>query len=98
MKKYSGGKQVVVYPQHEVIIDLVNKRYENGKDIIFDVEDVTLHDIDTNQPKIRYRKNGMDEELICDFIAGCDGYHGPSRKAIPDSSEKNIFISIRMAG
>ena len=47
LKKYSGGKQVVVYPQHEVIIDLVNARYGNGQDIIFDVEDVTLHDIDT---------------------------------------------------
>jgi len=88
LKKYSGGKQVVVYPQHEVIIDLVNARYENGKDIIFDVEDVTLHDLNTNQPKIRYRKNGMDEELICDFIAGCDGFHGPSRKAIPNRIRK----------
>lgn len=88
LKKHSGGKQVVVYPQHEVIIDLVNARYENGKDIIFDVEDVTLHDIDTNEPKIRYRKNGMEEELICDFIAGCDGFHGPSRRAIPDNVRK----------
>ncbi|MBM7651097.1 4-hydroxybenzoate 3-monooxygenase [Neobacillus cucumis] len=86
--KYSGGKQVVVYPQHEVIIDLVNARYENGKDIIFDVEDVTLHDIDSKQPKIRYRKNGLDEELVCDFIAGCDGYHGPSRHAIPEQNRK----------
>ena len=41
-----------------------------------------------NQPKIRYRKNGLDEELVCDFIAGCDGYHGPSRRAIPDSIRK----------
>ena len=57
----------------------MNARYGNGQDIIFDVEDVTLHDINTNKPKIRYRKNGMDEELVCDFIAGCDGYHGPSR-------------------
>jgi p-hydroxybenzoate 3-monooxygenase len=88
LKKYTGGKQVVVYPQHEVIIDLVNKRFENGKDIIFDVENVTLHDVDTKQPKIRYRKNGMDEELVCDFIAGCDGFHGPSRLAIPDKLRK----------
>jgi len=88
LKKYSGGKQVVVYPQHEVIIDLVNARYNNGKDIIFDVENVTLHDIDTENPKIRYCKNGMDEELVCDFIAGCDGYHGPSRQAIPESIRK----------
>ncbi|WP_428911867.1 4-hydroxybenzoate 3-monooxygenase [Niallia sp. Krafla_26] len=88
LKKYSGGKQVVVYPQHEVIIDLVNARQASGKDIIFDVEDVTLHDIETDQPKIRYRKNGMDEEIVCDFIAGCDGYHGPSRQAIPEKLRK----------
>ena len=88
LKKYSGGKQVVVYPQHEVIIDLVNARYKNGKDIIFDVEDVTLHDIDTDQPKIQiFRQNGLDEELVCDFIAGCDGFYGPSRLAIPDKKE-----------
>jgi p-hydroxybenzoate 3-monooxygenase len=88
LKKYSGGKQVVVYPQHEVIIDLVNKRFENGKDIIFDVENVTLHDVDTHQPKIKYRKNGLNEELVCDFIAGCDGYFGPSRQAIPEKIRK----------
>lgn len=86
--KHTGGKQVVVYPQHEVIIDLVNARFESGRPIIFDVQDVTLYDIEMNQPKIRFRKNGMEEELVCDYIAGCDGYHGPSRLAIPKNVRK----------
>nr|WP_295970017.1 4-hydroxybenzoate 3-monooxygenase [uncultured Bacillus sp.] len=88
LKKHTNGKRVVVYPQHEVIIDLVNARYKNGQEILFDVEDVTLHDIETGQPKIRYRKNGINEELSCDFIAGCDGFHGPSRQAIPKNIRK----------
>lgn len=88
LKKYTNGDQVVVYPQHEVIIDLVEARYKNGEDIIFDVEDVTLHDVETNEPKIRYRVNGVYEELTCDFIAGCDGFHGPSRLAIPENKRK----------
>jgi p-hydroxybenzoate 3-monooxygenase len=89
LKKYSGGSQVVVYPQHEVIIDLVNARYKNGGDIIFDVEDVTLHDVDTKEPKIRYCVNGVYDEITCDFIAGCDGFHGPSRLAIPEKLRKD---------
>lgn len=88
LAKYTNGKKVVVYPQHEVIIDLVNARYETGQQIIFDVEDVTLHDIETKQPKIRYKKNGVYEEITCDFIAGCDGFHGPSRKHIPETIRK----------
>ena len=88
LAKYTNGKKVVVYPQHEVIIDLVNARYQTGQEIIFDVEDVTLHDIETKQPKIRYKKNGVYEELTCDFIAGCDGFHGRSRQAIPENIRK----------
>ena len=98
LKKYTGGKQVVVYPQHEVIVDLVNARHENGKDIIFDVENVTLHDIESNQPKIRYRKNGMDEELVCDLLQAVTGIMDQAVKRFLIVSEKNISIRIRMAG
>ncbi len=88
MKELTGGQRITVYPQHEVIIDLVNARYNNGGDIIFEVEDVSVIDADSKQPKIRYKKNGVEEELICDFVAGCDGFFGPSRKAIPDNIRK----------
>lgn len=88
MTELTGGSKITVYPQHEVITDLVDARYANGKDIIFDVEDVTILDIETKQPKIRYKQNGVEEEIICDFVAGCDGFHGPSRKSIPDHIRK----------
>ncbi|WP_102346548.1 4-hydroxybenzoate 3-monooxygenase [Bacillus sp. Marseille-P3661] len=88
LKGLTGGKRITVYPQHEVIKDLVEQRFNTGGDIIFSVEDVTLHDIETKQPKIRFKKDGENEEIVCDFIAGCDGFHGPSRQAIPDNVRK----------
>lgn len=87
-KELTGGQRIAVYPQHEVIIDLVNARFNNGRDIIFSVEDVSLHDVETKQPKIRFKKDGEYHEITCDFIAGCDGFHGPSRLAIPESLRK----------
>jgi p-hydroxybenzoate 3-monooxygenase len=80
----TGGKAVMLYPQHEVIKDLVALRLGNGGDIRFEVKEVTLHDLDTSTPKIRYRSKGDEtEEIVCDFIAGCDGTNGVSRASIP---------------
>jgi len=81
------GKYVTVYAQHEVIKDLVDARLRTGGNIYFNVGDVSLHDLDTESPKIRFRpdKEGEIEEIVCDYIAGCDGFHGPSRPAIPQS-------------
>jgi len=79
----TGGKRITVYPQHEVIKDLVAARLESGGEIVFGVSEVSLHDIDSDKPVIRYVKDGEREELHCDFIGGCDGFHGPSRQAIP---------------
>jgi len=80
----TGGKKVTVYGQHEVIKDLVAARLVDGGDIRFSVSETALHDLDTDRPRITFRdSNGKADELICDFIAGCDGFHGPSRKAIP---------------
>ncbi|MBA4493563.1 4-hydroxybenzoate 3-monooxygenase [Paenactinomyces guangxiensis] len=83
----TGGKNVTVYAQHEVIKDLVAARLKAGGEIIFNVGDVSLHDLDTSVPKIRFRKDksGELQEITCDFIAGCDGFHGPSRASIPGS-------------
>lgn len=86
----TGGKHVIVYPQHEVIKDLVAARLQAGGQIYFNVGEVSLHDVDTEAPKIRFRKDkdGDFEEIDCDYIAGCDGFHGPSRPTIPESVRK----------
>jgi p-hydroxybenzoate 3-monooxygenase len=78
------GKAITVYAQHEVVKDLIASRLETGGEIVFEAEDVTLHGIDTDSPSLEYRVGGEARRLGCDFIAGCDGYHGPSRPAIPD--------------
>ncbi len=80
----TGGKAVTVYGQHEVVKDLIAARVAAGGSIVFEVEDVSLHDIDgSNKPRLRYRKDGVEEEIVCDYIAGCDGFHGVSRASIP---------------
>ena len=76
------GKTITVYAQHEVIKDLVGAA---KTPIAFEASDVSIHGIDTNQPSIRYLHHGEECELVCDFIAGCDGFHGPSRRTIPES-------------
>ncbi|PLR87866.1 4-hydroxybenzoate 3-monooxygenase [Bacillus sp. V33-4] len=86
----TGGKSINVYAQHEVIKDLIDARIKAGGKIYFSVRNVSLHDIDTASPKIHFIMEGETHEIESDFIAGCDGFHGPSRRTIPDSirSEK----------
>jgi p-hydroxybenzoate 3-monooxygenase len=79
----AGGRAITVYAQHEVIKDLVHARLEAGGILLFDVHEVALHDIDSARPTIRFRHHERTEELACDFIAGCDGFHGISRGGIP---------------
>jgi p-hydroxybenzoate 3-monooxygenase len=76
------GKHVVVYSQHRLVRDLIAARLAAGGTILFEADAVSLHDIDTAQPRIRYRQDGTEHEIACDVIAGCDGFHGISRKAI----------------
>ena len=77
------GKTVVVYGQTEITRDLIAAAPERGLEIIFEAEDLALHDIDSAQPTVTYVKDGIPQIVKCDIIAGCDGFHGPSRKAIP---------------
>ena len=85
----TGGKAVMVYAQHEVIKDLVAARLETGGDIRFEVKDVSVHDIDSDAPKVHFRQAGGELQTIeADFIAGCDGTHGVSRPAIPKATSK----------
>jgi len=78
------GQSVTVYGQHEVVKDLIAARIAAGGDIRFDVKDVSVHEVDGPQPRIRYRQDGEAKELTCDVIAGCDGFHGICRPSIPD--------------
>lgn len=84
LSELTGGKSITVYAQHEVVKDLVAARLSAGGKILFEAEATSVHDLDT-YPKIRFQHAGATEELECDFIAGCDGFHGICRPAIPAS-------------
>ncbi len=76
------GKNVTVYGQTEVTRDLMDARAISGAPVIYEAENVSLHDV-SGKPFVRYTKDGNTHEISCDFIAGCDGFHGASRQAIP---------------
>ena len=84
------GRHVTVYGQTEVTRDLMDAAPARGLSIIYDAGDVTLHDVDGAQPTVRYVKDGVTHTIEADFIAGCDGFHGPSRKAIPASAVREF--------
>jgi len=77
------GKPVMVYGQTELTKDLIAKRLHNGGALVFEATDVCIEGIDGPRPTLNFVKDGMAHEVTCDFIAGCDGFHGVSRKAIP---------------
>jgi p-hydroxybenzoate 3-monooxygenase len=79
------GKGVTIYGQQEIIKDLVARRLTDGGQILFDVGDVSVHDFIGTKPKIRFNHHGRPQELACDFIGGCDGFHGICRPSIPAS-------------
>src|SRR6185436_14935608 len=72
----TGGKHVTIYAQQEVVKDLIAARLAQGGQIIFEAEAHAIDGIDSKRPVIRYRLNGKEETLECDFVAGCDGFHG----------------------
>ncbi|HSV36097.1 MAG TPA: 4-hydroxybenzoate 3-monooxygenase [Ramlibacter sp.] len=89
MRELTGGKSVMVYGQTEVTHDLMDARKAEGLPTIYEAGDsVTLHDFDGAKPRVRYVKDGQSHEIECDFIAGCDGYHGVSRASVPQSALK----------
>ena len=82
----TDGKRVMVYGQTEVTRDLMDLRADAGLATVYDAEGVTLHGLDGARPTVRYTHGGVAHELVCDFIAGCDGYHGVSRQSVPESA------------
>jgi p-hydroxybenzoate 3-monooxygenase len=79
----TGGRQITVYGQQEVVKDLIAARLATGRPVLFEVADVGAHCFESESPVVRFRHQGEDVELACDFIAGCDGFHGVCRESIP---------------
>ena len=83
LHELSGGKSVTVYGQTEITKDLIKARLESGAPLLFEALNVSVHDFNTATPRIRYQHDGTEYELHCDFIAGCDGFHGVCRESFP---------------
>ena len=84
------GKHVTVYGQTDVTRDLMDAAPTRGLEVIYDAGDVTLHDIEGETPYVTFNKDGGEQRIDARFIAGCDGFHGPSRKSIPQSAGREF--------
>jgi p-hydroxybenzoate 3-monooxygenase len=80
------GKQVYIYDQKEVVTDLIAHRLAQGGQILFEVDDTSVHDFTGDRPKIRFKHDGKAQQIDCDVIAGCDGFHGTCRPSLPQGS------------
>ena len=85
LTELTGGRAITVYGQHEVVKDLIAARLEAGGQLMFEAEALSLHELDSASPSVRFRSGGEVEELRCDFVAGCDGFHGVCRPSIPEA-------------
>ncbi len=92
MRELTAGRQVTVYPQHEVLRDLIAGLLAAGGEIHFGVGETALHAIESERPYITFRpdKTGPETRLDCAYIVGADGYHGPSRQAIPEAARREF--------
>ncbi|WP_409526541.1 4-hydroxybenzoate 3-monooxygenase [Nitrincola sp. MINF-07-Sa-05] len=90
LKKYADGSSVMCYGQTEITRDLMAAREAAGLATLYEAENTELHDVKTDSPYVTFIKDGEPHRLECQFIAGCDGFHGVSRKTIPDDSRKEF--------
>jgi p-hydroxybenzoate 3-monooxygenase len=79
----TGGRSIMVYGQQELVKDLVRLRLAAGGRILFEVDDVGVHDVESNAPRVRFLHGGESVDLACRIVAGCDGFHGVCRETIP---------------
>ena len=86
MFELTGGRAITVYGQQEVIKDLVNTRLRAGGQVLFEAEAVGIDNLAGPTPTIRFRQNGRIDEICCDYVAGCDGFHGIARSSIPSGT------------
>jgi p-hydroxybenzoate 3-monooxygenase len=86
LKELTGGKVITVYGQQEVVKDLIAQRLEDKGAILFEAENAAVHDFEDERARITFTRAGEQGEIACDFIAGCDGFHGICRPSIPQGS------------
>jgi p-hydroxybenzoate 3-monooxygenase len=86
MAELTAGKAITVYGQNEVVKDLIDARVETVRPLYFEAEHVSVGALESSSPVIRFHYRGTDHELQCDFIAGCDGFHGICRPSIPEGA------------
>jgi p-hydroxybenzoate 3-monooxygenase len=86
MNRLTGGKNVMVYGQTELTRDLMEARASAGLPTVYEARNVAVHDFDSSKPRVTYEKDGQTFEIACDFIAGCDGFHGVCRASVPRSA------------
>jgi p-hydroxybenzoate 3-monooxygenase len=79
----TGGRAITIYGQQEVVRDLIDARLATGEPLLFEATGVSVHDLDSEAPSIRFTHDGAEQELHCDLIAGCDGFHGVTRESLP---------------
>jgi p-hydroxybenzoate 3-monooxygenase len=90
MNKLTDGKNVMVYGQTDLTKDLMDARAGAGLTTVYEAQQVAIHDFDTNKPRVVYEKYGQKFEIDCDFIAGCDGFHGVCRASAPRNAIKEF--------
>jgi len=86
------GRHITIYGQQEVVKDVTQALLDRGVPVLFEVSDVTLHDIESDHPRITYEHDGQSHELTCDAIAGCDGFHGVSRPTIAEHLTEYDYV------
>jgi p-hydroxybenzoate 3-monooxygenase len=84
LTELTGGRAITVYGQNEVVRDLIDARVATTRPLFFDCQQVAVHDV-ASSPRITFHHDGEDYEIVCDFIAGCDGFHGICRTAVPEN-------------
>ena len=84
LSELADGRAIVIYGQTEIVKDLITARLASGFPLLFEVEGVSLHELESARPRIRFRHDGVEHELECDVVAGCDGFHGVCRPSIPE--------------
>ena len=77
-----AGRSIVIYGQTEVVKDLIAARIDGGLPLLFGVDGVSVHDVESERPRITFSHDGSEQELECDVVAGCDGFHGVCRETI----------------
>jgi p-hydroxybenzoate 3-monooxygenase len=80
------GREITIYGQHELVKDLITTRVATGRPLLFEVDDVVLEDLAGPAPTVTFTHDGARQELACDLVAGCDGFHGISRPSVPDGA------------